>query len=72
MELNYYMRSVKLSYLESLSLVRGVEVHDVEAGVSMVEERGEEEPPAKRVRREQDARARGQRLSDGKPLLHAP
>ena len=38
--------------------VRGVEVHDVEAGVSRVEERGEEEPPAKRVRREQDARAR--------------
>ena len=38
--------------------VRGVEVHDVEAGVSRVEERGEEEPAAKRVRREQDARAR--------------
>jgi hypothetical protein len=38
--------------------VRGVEVHDVEAGVSRVEERGEQEPPAKRVRLEQDARAR--------------
>ena len=38
--------------------VRGVEVHDVEAGVSRVEDRGEEEPAAKRVRREQDARAR--------------
>jgi len=38
--------------------VRGVEVHDVEAGVSTVEERREEEPPAKRVRREQNARAR--------------
>ena len=28
--------------------VRGVEVHDVEAGVSRVEERGEEEPPPRR------------------------
>jgi hypothetical protein len=36
--------------------VRGVEVHDVEAGVIRVEERGDQEPPAKRVRREQDAR----------------
>ena len=38
--------------------VRGVEVHDVDAGVSTVEERGDAEPPAKRVRREQDAGAR--------------
>ena len=38
--------------------VRGVEVHDVDGGVSAVEERGDAEPPAKRVRREQDARTR--------------
>ena len=37
--------------------VRGVEVHDVESGVSRVE-RGEAEPPAEKVRREQDARVR--------------
>ena len=38
--------------------VRGVEVHDVDAGVRLIEDRGDAEPPAKRVRREQDARMR--------------
>ena len=33
-------------------------MHDVDGGVSAVEERGDAEPPAKRVRREQDARTR--------------
>ena len=38
--------------------VRGVEVYDVDAGGSRVEERADAEPPAERVRREQDARMR--------------
>ena len=40
--------------------VRGVEVHDVDAGVGLIEERGDAEPPAKRARREQDAHTRVQ------------
>ena len=38
----------------------GVEVHDVDAGVTRIEmkQQGDIEPPAERVRREQDARAR--------------
>ena len=38
--------------------VHDVEVHDVDEGVGLVEERSDAEPPAKRVRREQDARTR--------------
>ena len=40
--------------------VRGVEVHDVDAGVRLIEERGDAEPPAKRARREQDGHTRVQ------------
>ena len=38
--------------------VRGVEVFDVDSGVWGMEELSDAEPPAKRVRREQDARRR--------------
>ena len=55
------MRSACESKDQALSAlrlqVRDVEVHDVDAGVSLLEQRVDAEPPAKRVRREHSGKA---------------